>query len=86
MNKLNLEKLLNELNQKWANKNCSLCGHNNWNVDNAMVSPMTLGENGDIQLGSRIMPLIAVTCTNCGNVIFVNPLVVGALESDTTDK
>ena len=86
MNKLNSEKFLNEINKKWINKKCALCGHNNWMVDDTMVSPMTVGENGDIQLGGRIMPLIAVTCTNCGNVILVNPLVVGAIDVDATEK
>lgn len=86
MNKLNEQKLLKEINEKWINKNCTMCGHNSWNVDQNMVSPLKLGESGEIQLGGMVMPLVAVTCMNCGHVVFVNPLIVGAVDTKTTDK
>lgn len=86
MNRLNTEKLLSEINQKWITKSCPMCGQNNWNVDGNIVSPMRLSGSGDIQLGGEMMPLVAVTCMNCGNVVFVNPLVIGAVDTDSKDK
>lgn len=35
-----------------------MCGDNNWNIDQNMFSPLKLGENGEIQLGGLIMPLV----------------------------
>lgn len=84
MNKLNEQKFLNEINERWKNKNCPMCGHNHWSIDKGMVSPMKLGEDSAIQLGGMIMPLVAVTCAHCGNVVFVNPLIIGAV--DTSEK
>ena len=86
MNKLNNQKFLDIINQKWINKNCPMCGHNNWNFDGNIVSPMTMGDSGNIQLGGQIMPLVAMTCMHCGNVIFVNPLIIGAFENEGMDK
>lgn len=81
MNVLNQEKFLNEMNSRWLNKNCQLCGKNNWNIERNMVTVNRIGDNGEIQLGGTIMPLVAMTCMNCGNVVFVNPLVCGAVDN-----
>lgn len=86
MTELNTDKFLNEINKKWINKNCPMCGQNHWNIDKNMMSPMKLGNKGDIQLGGQIMPLVAVSCLNCGNVIFVNPLIIGAVDSDSQNE
>ncbi len=39
------------------------------------LSWLTLGSNNSINLGGKILPLVPVTCTNCGNTIFINALV-----------
>ena len=82
MFKLNEEKFLKELNSKWSNKNCPMCSHNNWQVEKSMVTTLRVSDNGGVALGGNIMPLIAVTCVNCGNVIFVNPLVLQSIYTD----
>lgn len=85
MNSLNRDKFLNEINAKWTNKKCPMCSRNNWNVNKNMVAPMTLSDKGDIELGGQIMPLVTLTCMNCGNVLFVNPLVIGAVDTSTEE-
>lgn len=80
MYKLNQEKLLSELNRKWVNKSCCMCGQSKWNIDAQMVTPMKFNENGGIQLGGNLIPLVPVTCTYCGNVLFVNPMVLDAVD------
>ena len=85
MNSLNREKLLNEINAKWTNKKCPMCNRNNWNISKNMVAPMALSDKGDIELGGQIMPLVALTCMNCGNVLFVNPLVIGAVDTSNEE-
>lgn len=74
MLKLNTEKFLNVLNRLWTNKNCPMCSQNRWNVDNNLVTVLRVAKNGGVELGGQVMPLVAVTCMNCGNVMFVNPL------------
>lgn len=79
LNKSLFEKHLNE---KWSSKVCPMCGGNNWTYDDNIYTPLTLGINKSINLGGRILPLVAVTCSNCGNTIFVNSLVANAYDKD----
>lgn len=81
MFKLNQEKFLSEINDKWINKNCPMCGQNGWQIVPDMAALVNLDERGGIQLGGKIMPFIAITCTNCGNTILVNPLVLKCVDS-----
>lgn len=81
MAKINREKLLTEINSKWTNKKCPMCNHNHWNISPHLVAPMSLSDKGDVQLGGEIMPLVPITCMHCGNVLFVNPLIIGALDT-----
>lgn len=82
MLKLNTEKFLSELNRLWTNKNCPMCGQNRWNVDNNLVTTVKVAENSGIELGGQVMPLVAVTCMNCGNVMFINPLVIQCIDNN----
>lgn len=82
MIKLNDQKFLAAINDKWASKNCPMCGHNNWNVSSNIVTALRIAEKGGISLGGDVMPLVAITCMNCGNVIFVNPLIINSLDKD----
>ena len=78
--KVNRNKLINVINEKWRTKNCILCGANNWTIDDKVVAPLSVGKNASIELGGKIIPLVAVTCNECGNTIFLNPLVINAID------
>lgn len=82
MIKLNDKKVLDALNEKWSTKACPMCGTNNWIVDSNMVTPVLINESGAVAVGGRCMPLMAFTCKNCGNVLFINVLVHGAIDDD----
>lgn len=86
MLKLNSEKFLGEINRRWTNKNCPMCSQNKWHVDTSLVTAIKLGEGGGIELGGQVMPLVAVTCMNCGNVMFVNPLVIQCLDGNDEEE
>lgn len=77
---LNKEKLIDIINQKWVTKNCPMCGKNNWNIDDDIMSMISVGKNHSIQIGNKIIPVVTVTCKECGNTIFVNPLVIHCLK------
>ncbi len=78
--KMNTEKFISHLNQKWGNKPCPMCGSSNWNVSDT-VYELREFHGGNLVLGNGpIIPIVPVTCTNCGNSIFVNALMSGAIE------
>ncbi len=86
MVKVKEDVLIKNLNEKWSNKNCPMCGNNNWTVGKNLVTAVRISETGGIELGGSVMPLIAVTCNHCGNVIFINPLVIQAMEVPTNEE
>lgn len=78
--KLNKDKLINSINQKWLTKNCPMCGKNNWNIDDDMMTMISVGKDHSIQIGNKIIPVVTITCKECGNTIFVNPLAINCME------
>ena len=58
-----------------------MCGENNWNIDDDMMTMLSVGENRSIQIGGKIIPVVAITCKECGNTIFVNPLAINCTEN-----
>lgn len=64
------DNLLNIINKKWITKNCSLCGINNWTIDPDLIKLPSICDK------NKTIPLINITCNNCGNVILINPLVI----------
>lgn len=53
---------------------------NNWNIDETIVTPLGIDGDKNVHLGGQFMPIVAVTCNNCGNVVFINPLAIDAIE------
>lgn len=80
MFKLDYDKLIDSINKKWTSKACPMCGQNNWTVDNEIQTIIKVGEKKDVKIGGKFFPLVTVTCLNCGNVVFINPLVIDAVE------
>lgn len=80
MAKINSEKFLNHLKEKWKGQSCPLCGVGNWNVSDS-VYELREFHDGNLVIGSGpIVPIVPVTCSNCGNTIMVNALLSGAVE------
>ncbi len=78
--KINEEKLLRKLNEKWKVTNCPYCQSAEWTVDTSIVTPIEVGEKKEMKLGGKFQPLIPVSCRNCGNTVFVNGLLLGCLD------
>ena len=74
------------LNEKWVNKVCPICYSNNWIYDEAILTPLGVGNHAEILIGGKIVPLIAVTCINCGNTVFINAKVANSLSEAQDDK
>ena len=78
--KVNEEKLLKKLNDKWKGINCPYCQSSEWTVDTTVVTPIEVGEKKDMRIGGRFQPLISISCRNCGNTVFVNGLILECLD------
>lgn len=66
---------------------CSTCGASSWIV-NDTIFEMREFQGGNLVIGggTAILPVIPVTCKNCGQTIFFNALSLKLIESknDTT--
>ena len=83
--KINIEKVIQQLNSKWENRPCPMCGSNSWNVSDK-VYELREFHGGNLVIGSGpIFPVIPVSCNNCGNSVMVNALMAGAIERHNTE-
>lgn len=76
---INAQSLIDKLKEKWQGRPCPMCQSGNWNITpNVFELREFLG--GNLNLGSGpILPVIPVTCNNCGNVVFLNALATGLI-------
>jgi RNase P subunit RPR2 len=75
-------KLVMHLKDKWKGRPCQMCGIGNWNVSDSIFE-LREYNNGDLIVGGGpIMPVVPVTCDNCGNTVFVNAIRAGLIESN----
>lgn len=80
MAKLNSEKLLRELNNKWQGRSCPMCMNASWLVSDKIFELREYKDGNMVIGGTPIQPVIPITCESCGNTILVNPLIVGCIE------
>lgn len=63
------------LNDKWHGAVCPLCNCSEWNVSD-QIFELREFKDGNLALdkGTAIVPIIPVTCKNCGNTVLINAL------------
>lgn len=68
------DKAVEWISTKWLHQQCPICEHSTWNVDD--VVELRQFEGGTLVLGgqSTIIPLVPITCNNCGYTFFINAL------------
>lgn len=82
MKKANGQEIINFLNERWHGAVCPLCGGQKWNVTDKYFELREFND-GNIVIGgpnNSIVPVIPVTCDNCGNTVFINALSAGLLK------
>jgi len=79
MSEIKSEKLLQHLKEKWRGRTCPMCNTANWNVSDR-VFELREFQGGNLVIGGSLVPVVPVTCANCGNTILVNAFVSGAIE------
>ncbi len=80
--KLNSHKFEQHLNSEWCNRKCPMCDSAEWSYDDAIFTPAIINENKGMAVGGKMLPLVEVTCMKCGNTLFINGLVAGAIDDD----
>ena len=82
---MNTEKLIKFLNEKWGSKPCPMCGSNNWIVSDKIYELREFND-GNLVIGSGpIFPVVPVSFNNCGNSVFINALMSGAIEKQNVE-
>jgi len=58
---------------------CQICARRNWTLEDGFVAPTLQRDLYDLQHGFKptILPLVALTCSNCGNTLLLNVLILG---------
>lgn len=75
------ETLITRLNDMWGQDHqCGMCGRREWSVSDRIFELREFHQ-GNLVVGgdSRVFPVIPVTCSHCGNTIFINAISVGIL-------
>lgn len=76
------QEILNRVTTNCRVRTCPMCGGNNWNIEDKIFELREFN-NGNLVIGggnSSIIPLLAITCTTCGNTQLINALMCGAVD------
>ena len=79
MSKIDGNKTIRYLNEKWQGRGCPLCGGKAWDLTDKAFELREFND-GDIVLGgpnNAIIPLVPVTCQKCGNTVLINAIQAG---------
>ncbi|MCD4727797.1 MAG: hypothetical protein K8R46_09055 [Pirellulales bacterium] len=71
--------LVNYIKTKWAAPaTCSVCRQNSWQVATEVLEIRAF-HGGSMVIGGKnaVVPLVPVTCQNCGNTVLLNALIAG---------
>ena len=71
------QRLINALSAKVPKPQCPMCKKDSWSVGEGYVVLPASPTPNEIHMGWRQYPLVAVTCSNCGNTQLINLIVLG---------
>jgi hypothetical protein len=74
--KFDVNKAIAHLREKWAGSPCPMCRVTNWNVQDSIYQLPQFNPIGMV-VGGSLIPVIPVSCGNCGNTILVNAIKAG---------
>ncbi len=78
------KKLIAHLAAKWTGRPCPMCGAANWNAQNSSFQLMEF-HGGNVVIGGPVIPVVPITCANCGNTVLINAIVAGVLSPRTEE-
>ena len=74
-------KVISHINSKWSGRACPMCDARKFSVQDKVYQLMEFHKDAGLMVGGPIIPLIPVSCENCGVTIFVNAIKAGVMES-----
>ena len=84
--KININKVEEVVTKKWKN-GCPMCGGRSWAIiAPTAFTPIEIGDDMDVKIGGKMIPLLPVMCNNCGFVAEINALTIGAVEKEDTNE
>ncbi len=78
MSAFNTEKFIAFIGQKWGGKSCPMCDKGPWTVQDK-VFQLSEFHDGSMVVGGPLVPVVPVTCSNCGYTVVVNAILSGAI-------
>lgn len=73
------QKIGDEIRKRLKNYKCVLCDNTTWNLEPFMVT-ISISSDLSVRIGGEILPLVPITCSNCGNTHFLNLVTLGLLD------
>jgi hypothetical protein len=71
------QKLIQHLSEKWHGKACPMCNSGPWAIGTEIFELREFHGGNFVLESSKILPVVNVTCTNCGNTILINAITAG---------
>jgi hypothetical protein len=80
------EKLAKWLSEKWVGGiACPVCKENDWGLYD-QIWELRKFQKGDVALGGPIIPLVVITCNNCGHTMHFSALKIGLTETEDSHQ
>ncbi|MBI1303247.1 MAG: hypothetical protein GC172_05615 [Phycisphaera sp.] len=79
--KIDATKVISFLNEKWQGRPCPLCGNRRWSVQDAAFELRQFHGGNFVLGGGAIIPLVPVTCENCGYTALINAIKAGVVSA-----
>ncbi len=76
-------KVLEFLKEKWGGRTCPMCSKGPLAI-NPKTFQLTEFNEGSLVIGGPVFPVIPVSCENCGHMILVSAIKVGAINPNQT--
>jgi len=70
---------------KWEDSNCPKCKNNQWTVPYD-VFEIKKYLTGKFIIGGEVIPVIPITCMNCGLTFMVNAIIAGIVKKTDKEK
>jgi len=80
--KIDAKQVIEMLSAKWKGKACPMCNSGPWNLGDGIYELREF-HGGSLVIGpNKIIPVVAVTCANCGNTQFINAVSTGLIPKE----
>lgn len=80
--KIDINKVQKFIWNKWKNFQCTCCNENNWHISDEAYELRAFRWGNMVVWWVPIIPVVPVTCNNCGNTIFINAVVSKIIDNN----